>query len=86
MLLYFTGVATSLSYKMKANTGTNNNDWTGIFTVEESVDGNSWTVLRTINSNTTNITTSTAGTVLQIHLCQPQDISGGHTLSKLMVI
>lgn len=63
LLLYFTGVATSLSYKMKANTGTNNNDWTGIFTVEESVDGNSWTVLRTINSNTTNITTSTAGTV-----------------------
>lgn len=63
LLLYFTGVATSLSYKMKANTGTNNNDWTGIFTVEESVDGNSWTVLRTINSNTTSITTSNAGTV-----------------------
>lgn len=63
LLLYFTGVATSLSYKMKANTQSNTNDWTGIFTVEESVDGNSWTVLRTINSNTTNITTSTAGTV-----------------------
>lgn len=63
LLLYFTGVATSLSYKMKANTSTNTNDWSGIFTVEESVDGNSWTVLRTINSNTTNITTSTAGIV-----------------------
>lgn len=63
LLLYFTGVATSLSYKMKANTQSNTNDWTGIFTVEESVDGNSWTVLRTINSNTTSITTSNAGTV-----------------------
>lgn len=59
VILFFSGVPGTLSYQLKANVGSGS--WQGVFLVEESPDGVSWTTLRNI-STTGEISTANSGT------------------------
>jgi hypothetical protein len=60
--LFFSGTPTSLSYTLRSNNLGSNSNWEGVFTIEESVNGTIWNVLRTINSNSTSISSASSGT------------------------
>lgn len=57
--LYFTGTPGTLSYVLKANVGSGS--WAGVFTIQESQDGSSWSTLRTISTSGA-ISTGASGT------------------------
>ncbi|MBD3725055.1 MAG: hypothetical protein IE891_09860, partial [Flavobacteriaceae bacterium] len=59
VVLFFSGTPGVLSYQLKANVGSGS--WQGVFLIEESVDGISWTTLRNI-STTGEISTASTGT------------------------
>ena len=56
--LFFSGTPGTLTYQLKANVGSGS--WQGVFTIEESVDGVTWTTLRSITA--TGAISTAAGT------------------------